>query len=117
MHSLISSRPIQVIIESAGTPLWLTFVTLTVSVGAVLISLWQAVANNFDRRLSRPHIEASGGFSENYMYKAGNGTKAVLIHLRNLGREATMVQGFLIEADNILLNGPSNSSRRTTSSL
>jgi hypothetical protein len=92
-------------VTTSGTPLWLTIVTLAISVSAVIISLWQATLNHLERKLNRPSITMECGFIGKYHTGAGGYDKAIMIAVNNGGREATTISRILVQATSITLPG------------
>jgi hypothetical protein len=92
-------------VTTPGTPLWLTIVTLAISVSAVIISLWQATLNHLERRLNRPSVSMECGFVGKYHTGAGEYDKAIMIAVNNGGREATTISHILVQAITIVLPG------------
>lgn len=96
-----------VTVTTPGTPLWLTFLTLAISVSAVMISLWHAIVNNSERKLSR--VQMVCRFFERYYSPFSEYRKRVVIILvENMGREATTVTSIWVGASAIELNGANN---------
>lgn len=95
-------------VNTIGSPLWLTIVTLCISIGAVTISLWQAILSSIDRRTSRPRVSIRCAFIGKYHGKPGEGTKAVLISVKNLGREATSISLILVYTPSTVLQAANN---------
>jgi hypothetical protein len=96
---------VHITVTTPGTPIWLTFLTLGISLCAVTISLWQALANNADRKIGRPQVSMSCSFVGAFQSEPGISKKAVTVSTKNLGREATTVSTILVSMPNMTVNG------------
>jgi hypothetical protein len=95
-------------VTNQGSPLWLTFITLGISLIAVIISLWQAFISNSERKSNRPDIEVRASYDSHVVTGPNNEFKAVLLYVHNKGREATNILSFRLQTPTIVLVGPNN---------
>ena len=100
----LATPPIHVTVSTPGTPLWLTFLTLSISIAAVLISLWQTMANNAEQRRALPKVHVGAGYTAHYYDGNHRDARAVMLSAWNRGREATKVNSFIIDTPNATLN-------------
>jgi hypothetical protein len=97
---------VHVTVNTPGSPLWLTFLTLGISVVAVMIAAWQSLISRSENRRNRPRTKVSADFISR-LYTSGNEPKrVVMISVRNLGRESTTVIWFHVQTPNAGISGP-----------
>jgi hypothetical protein len=84
----VAAPPVNVTVSTPGTPLWLTLLTLGISIAAVMITLWQALVNNSERRRNFPHVQVSASYTGHYYDSIYTDVRAVILSAWNRGREA-----------------------------
>jgi hypothetical protein len=62
---LAQNQPVEVLVTTTGTPIWLTLTTLAVSGLALFISCLQYLTHRSETSRVRPNIEMSAIFADN----------------------------------------------------
>lgn len=96
--------PIYVTVQPAGIPTWLQVATLLVALLALFVSGLQFVLNRQHQKQSRPNIRCSVSFTDK-LHTGRGMRKVAILHVANLGAEATKLKFFDISTDRMLING------------
>jgi hypothetical protein len=97
--------PVAVTIEMPGTPLWLTLITLAISIVALGVSGLQYMLSRTERNRTIPAIRMTGIYTDKMMGYGPEPRRVVSVTVQNTGRESTNLTQLLVRGNRFLING------------